>query len=114
MSEELFDKLVEDLVKRLLDQDAVIKNLRQEIEMVKAKIEDKSDTVSEISLSPVPVNIPAAAFTDFTQLPAYTNARIFKELKRPKNLNDLYMLVLQSQHQLNQLQIHVDNILRRN
>jgi len=54
-----------------------------------------------------------AAANDLTKLPAYKYAAAFKEIRRPINLNELYMMVLQSQHNINELQTNTDNILRR-
>lgn len=51
---------------------------------------------------------------DLTQLPAYNKSELFKEIRRPTNLNELYMMVLQSQRTINELQMNVDNICRRN
>ena len=52
--------------------------------------------------------------TDLTQLPAYNKSEMFKEIRRPVNLNELYMMVLQSTRTINELQMNVDNITRRN
>lgn len=50
---------------------------------------------------------------DLTKLPAYAKTELFKEVRRPVNLNELYMVVLQSQRTINELQTAVDSILRR-
>ncbi len=50
---------------------------------------------------------------DLTKLPAYAKTELFKEIRRPVNLNELYMVVLQSQRTINELQTAVDSILRR-
>lgn len=51
---------------------------------------------------------------ELTQLPAYNKTELFKEIRRPVNLNELYMMVLQSQRTINELQMNMDNIRRRN
>jgi hypothetical protein len=53
-------------------------------------------------------------YHDLTQLPAFTKSEIFKEIRRPVDLNELYMMVLQSTRTINELQMNVDNICRRN
>ncbi len=51
---------------------------------------------------------------DLTLLPAYTSTELFKEVRRPKNINELYMMVIQLQRTVTELQTAVDNISRRN
>jgi len=53
-------------------------------------------------------------YDNLLNLPAYTKTDMFKEIKRPKNINELYMMVIQSQRTINELQTAVDNMSRRN
>jgi hypothetical protein len=52
--------------------------------------------------------------SDFTKLTAYRQAAMFAEVKRPTNINELYMMVIQSQHLLYEMRLQIDNISRRN
>ena len=66
--------------------------------------------------SPVPVDTSASEISlgvDLTKLVAYRQAAMFGEIKRPTNINELYMMVIQSQHLLYDLKMHTDNISRR-
>ena len=131
-TEQLFDSLLESVEKKIADQDDNIKALLdankslldankslQDINKIlqdanKSLIscKDSSDSLPLSDNQPTEVNLPTNI--DLTTLPAYKYAKSFQEIKRPTNMNELYMTCLQTQHLLYELQTHVDNISRRN
>jgi hypothetical protein len=100
MTEKLFDEMLSLILRQLEEQNETIKKLEQKIN----DLENKStpDSITDLNL------------IDLSRLPAYRHAAIFKEIKRPSNLNELYMVLLQNQHTLYELQSHVDNLSRKN
>jgi hypothetical protein len=117
-------------LKSTQDLSVAVENLNAKLEKIKTDLGSVSVpaagpsqvTVPETASAPLPIPLVAtessgtaasATANDLTKLPAYKYAAAFKEIRRPINLNELYMMVLQSQHNINELQTNTDNILRR-
>jgi seryl-tRNA synthetase len=83
---------------------------------ISKEINDKADDKAnnEIKETNDKTSNETSANPSLVDLPSYKYTQSFKEIKRPVDLNELYMMVLQSQHLLYELQTHTDNILRRN
>ena len=89
-----------------------------DLEPIKSELNKLQDQLNKlqpieqknVTNQPDPTNNSA----DLTHLPAYNKSEMFKEIRRPVNLNELYMMVLQSTRTINELQMNVDNITRRN
>lgn len=99
-NEQLLDKLAEAMQKKILEYDTALKKI--------------NDRIKELESRPAVPTEPGKNSETFTNLPAYKYAAAFKEIKRPADMNDLYMVVLQMQHHMYELQTHIDNISRRN
>ena len=109
---EAFNKITE------IDKRSILKNEQQDVVFELPDLRNELNSLqiqlNEIKLKIVEQkNIPSDS-ENLTQLPAYLKSDMFKEIRRPVNLNELYMMVLQSQRTINELQMNVDNICRRN
>jgi len=98
-----------------------ISDLQQQFDLLKNQIQELKNTPDSVDHQTSIKNNdicshPAEVlkYHDLTQLPAFTKSEIFKEIRRPVDLNELYMMVLQSTRTINELQMNVDNICRRN
>lgn len=96
-----------------------LSEIKQQMELIKNQILELKN--NEVCTTGIKDNDRCSHLTetlkyhdDLTQLPAFAKTEIFKEIRRPVNLNELYMVVLQSARTINELQMNVDNICRRN
>ena len=129
--EEQLNEFVVKVCDRLKSQQTEINELKPLVnsltEQVKA-LQLKTELLATTAPTVVPNVVPTATPSnpvitqpilqyieteDLTKLPAYKYASAFKEIKRPTTINDLYMMVLQSQRTIYELQMNTDNILRR-
>lgn len=101
MTEKLFDEMLSLILRQMEEQTEIIKKLEQKITDLENKSSNNISSSCDINS------------LDLSRLPAYRHAAIFKEIKRPSNLNELYMVILQNQHTLYELQSHVDNLSRK-
>ncbi len=111
--DRVIDELIRNIANKLNEQQNEIDKLKIELNEIKTHkaelkligqvAEQKNEQVAEQNTQ-----------IDLTQLPAYAKTDIFKEIRRPININELYMMVLQSQRTINELQMNIDNICRRN
>ena len=123
--DNLFNTLLTNISKKLDSQTNEINQLKSqiseltnlntyninEIKQLKLQLSDFKTQPSQSDFKNQPNQ---SNQSDLTTLPAYKYANVFKEVRRPVNLNELYMMVLQSQHTVYELQTQTDNILRRN
>lgn len=134
----LFSELLKNISQKSVDQQKEIKDLstlveiqaeqlkilRNELNSVNTKLNTLNNYVSPLIFKTVGDPIVTESKQknveqnveqdDLTKLPAYAKTELFKEIRRPTNINELYMMVLQSQRTINELQTAVDSINRRN
>lgn len=120
-TDQLLNILVELVEKKLSSQEQTIKNLKDELSSCKSEINEMRKLLTStqpILENKIVIETPQTPHDlmniNLTTLPSYKYIGAFKEVKRPTNLNELYMVILQSQHLLYELQAQTDNILRRN
>ena len=104
--EEQLNEFITNVLKKLSSQ-------QNEISELKAQLSLLSEQLKLVETKSLSGASQSSESEDLTKLTAYKYAAAFKEVKRPTTLNELYMMVLQSQHNIYELQMNTDNILRR-
>ena len=123
--DNLFDELVSVISKKITSQQSNIDKLISEINELKTQMTSLEAKNNEIITAPISSEIITAPISSesltpktlnesLKLLPSYAKTELFREIRRPVDLNELYMMVLQSQRTINELQMQVDNISSRN